>query len=97
MAQLPKKIQDIVNKKQEYIDNSRNNLEKSVVKMQETLLNKVIEDILPQLDTKNGKILNTVNNLRLIEKLDKIYNTFNINTQANARAKRIRSPLLFDG
>lgn len=83
MAQLPKKIQDIVNKKQEYIDNSRNNLEKSVVKMQETLLNKVIEDILPQLDTKNGKILNTVNNLRLIEKLDKIYNTFNINTQAN--------------
>lgn len=81
MAKLPKKIQDIVDKKQSYIDANRSKLEASVIKMQEQLLQSFIENILPELETKDGQILNTPKNLKLIEKLDSLYTEFNNTTQ----------------
>lgn len=77
MAKLPNKIQDIVNKKQDFIDSNRNKLEASVIRMQEKLLNELIEKIIPELDVKDGQILSTSKNLRLIEKLDNFYTDFN--------------------
>jgi hypothetical protein len=77
MAKLPNKIQDIVDKKQAYIDKNRSKLESSVIKMQEELLKSVIENIIPELETKDGQILNTAKNLKLIEKLDSLYTDFN--------------------
>lgn len=81
MAKLPDDIQDIVNRKQEYIDANRNRLESNVIKMQEALLNRFIEEILPALEVKDGSILNTAKNMRLIEKLDELYKSFNLTTQ----------------
>lgn len=81
MAKLPNKIQDIIDKKQNYIDKNRSKLESSVIKMQEELLKSVIENILPELETENGHILNTSKNMRLIEKLDQLYTDFNKTTQ----------------
>ncbi len=81
MAKLPKNIQDIVDRKQDYIDSNRDKLEASVIKMQEAFLQRFIEEILPSMDTKDGQILNTPNNLRLIEKLDSLYDDFNKTNQ----------------
>jgi hypothetical protein len=83
MAKLPNKIQDIVDKKQAYIDDNRSRLESSVIKMQEELLRQFIEEIIPEIETKDGQILNTAKNLRLIEKLDNVYTKFNNTTQAS--------------
>lgn len=79
---LPKSLQDIVDKKQDYIDKNRNRLESDVIKMQEAFLQRFIEEILPELETKDGLILNTTKNLKLIERLDQIYNDFNNTNQA---------------
>lgn len=81
MAELPKDIQEIADKKQEYIDKNRDKLESNVIKMQEDLLNRLLEDILPELETKDGQILNTQKNMRLIEVLDSVYAQFNETTQ----------------
>lgn len=77
MDKLPKNIQDILDKKQDFIDYNRDKLESSVIDMQEKLLKRFIEEILPELDIKEGQILNTSKNLRLIEKLDSLYTDFN--------------------
>lgn len=81
MAKLPDDIQDIIKRKQEYIDSNRSRLEANVIKMQEALLSRFIEDILPQLETENGNIKSTPNNMRLIEKLDALYQEFNATNQ----------------
>lgn len=82
MDKIPKKVQDIVNKKQEYIDANRSKFESSVISMQEQLFQSFVENILPELDMKDGQILNTSKNLRLIESLDNLYNDFNSNIQS---------------
>lgn len=81
MAKLPDDIQEIIKRKQEYIDSNRSRLEANVIKLQEALLNRFIEEILPQLETENGSIKSTTNNMRLIEKLDALYQEFNATNQ----------------
>lgn len=87
MAEIPKNIRDLTEQKQNFIDLNRGKLESSVIKMQEELLNKFIEEILPELETKDGQILNTPKNLKLIEKLDAVYEQFNKTTQSNVVKK----------
>ena len=75
---LPRRIADILKKKQEYIDSARSRLESTVVKQQSRLLNDILAELLPQLDVKDGVIQDTAKNYRLISVLDKTYRDFTI-------------------
>jgi hypothetical protein len=81
MAKLPKNLQDIFDAKEEYLNSQRNRLEKNVLLMQDKLLNKVISDIVSELDTENGQIKQTTKNIRLISQLEQTYEQFNATTQ----------------
>jgi hypothetical protein len=81
MAKLPKNLQDIFNAKEEYLNTQRSNLERNVLSMQEKLLNKLIADIVSELDTENGQIKQTTKNMRLISQLEQTYEQFNASTQ----------------
>jgi hypothetical protein len=74
---LPNKLKDLLIQKQDYINSQRDNLEKSVIDMQDKLLNKVIADAISELDTQDGKILNTVRNFKILSALDDVYSQFN--------------------
>lgn len=73
---LPKRISDILKRKQEYIDLQRGRLENSIVKLQSQLFNDIISELIPELDTKDGIILDTPKNLRLISVLDRTFKDF---------------------
>jgi hypothetical protein len=73
---VPKKLSDLLREKQEYIDLHRGRMEKSVIKLQDRLLNEVIAEILPNLDVKDGKILDTTKNYQILGDLDKVYKEF---------------------
>lgn len=72
----PKKLVELLNKKQAFIDESRGRLEKDVVNLQSKLLNKLIAEIVPELDIKDGIIQDSEKNYRLLSSLDKAYNQF---------------------
>lgn len=77
MARLPKRIEELIRQKESFLKELRTKLEKSVLKLESTLFENAIAEILPKLDIKNGEILDTANNYRLITALDKLYNSFN--------------------
>jgi hypothetical protein len=65
-----------MNERQEFIDSQRGKLEKTVLKLQGQLLTEAIQNIVPRLDVKDGVILDTTHNYRLLSDLDKVYATF---------------------
>jgi hypothetical protein len=72
----PKRIADLLSRKQAYIDSQRDKLESSVIKLQSELFNSLIADIIPELDIKDGLIQDTAKNYKLIAQLDKTYKDF---------------------
>jgi hypothetical protein len=77
MAKLPDKIQKLFEQKDKFIQLNRDNLEKSVIKLQDKLLKDLINNVISELDTENGVILQNQHNYRIIEQLDKVYKQFN--------------------
>jgi hypothetical protein len=73
---LPRRLSEILSRKQAYIDSQRDKLEKSVIKMQSELFSEMINEMIPSLDIKNGVIQNTANNYRLISAMDRTYKNF---------------------
>ena len=73
---LPKRLNDLVNRKQEFIDLYRNRLEKTVLKLQSRLLDQIIAEVVSGLDVKDGIIQDTKYNYRLLADLDKVYSEF---------------------
>jgi hypothetical protein len=73
---LPKRIADILKKKQAFIDSQRTRLETTVVRLQSRLLNDILLELIPELDVKDGVILETAKNYRLVSVLDKTYRDF---------------------
>ena len=73
---LPKRLTDILNRKQSFIDSQRAKMENTVVKLQSKLLSNVISEITTELDIKDGIIQDTPKNYRLISALDKVYKNF---------------------
>lgn len=73
---VPKRIVEILARKQEFIDLNRSKLESSVIKLQEKLLNSVIAEVIPSLDVADGKILDTTKNYQILGDLDKVYKEF---------------------
>jgi len=77
---VPRKISELVSQKQAFIDKQRDKLIKSVADLQADLLNAIIAELIPALDTKGGIILETENNYKLISVLDKVYADFSKRT-----------------
>ena len=73
---LPKRIADILDRKQSFIDAQRSKMELTVVKQQTKLLNQIIAELIPELDVVDGNIVENAKNLRLISILDKTYKNF---------------------
>lgn len=78
---IPRRIKDVLDRKQTFIDDQRAAMESSVVRLQQKLLNKIVAEIIPELDVKDGLIIDTPKNLRLISELDKVYSDFQKVTQ----------------
>ena len=72
----PKKIVELLNSKQAYLDLQRGKLESSVIKIQSQLLDKLLAEIIPSLDIKDGIIQDTTKNYRILSGLDKVYDKF---------------------
>jgi hypothetical protein len=75
---LPKRIAELLRRKQEFIDAQRDRLENTVIRQQSVLFNDMLNEVLPQLDVKDGVIQETAKNYRLISSLDKAYKNFQL-------------------
>ena len=73
---LPKRVADILKRKQEFIDSQNGKLESSVIKLQSRLFSDIISELIPELDIKDGLIQDTAKNYRLLSVLDKTYKDF---------------------
>ncbi len=82
MMRVPVKISDLLRTKQEYIDRYRNALSGDIVRLQSRLLEMILTDIIPRLDTiktSTGiEILNNEHNIRLLSGLDQVYKKFDV-------------------
>jgi hypothetical protein len=77
---IPRRITEINERKQLFIDSRRDQLEKSVIKLQSDLLNRLLMEVIPELDTKDGMILDTTKNYRILTGLDKVYKDFTLSS-----------------
>jgi hypothetical protein len=73
---LPRRISEILDKKEKFLLSREERLNSVISKMQDQLLSKVTAEIIPKLDITGGKIKNTLNNYRLLQSLDKMYKDF---------------------
>jgi len=73
---LPKRISELLLRKQKYIDSQRDKLESSVIRLQSKLFSDIIAELIPELDVKDGIIQETIKNYRLLSVLDKTYRDF---------------------
>jgi hypothetical protein len=73
---LPRRIDDILKRKEQYLLNKEKSLNSVIGKMQVQLLNKVASEIIPKLDIENGVIKSTLKNYQLLQSLDKMYKDF---------------------
>jgi hypothetical protein len=77
-VKLPRRISDILNRKQEFIDSQRTKLESTVVRLQSQLFSDIISELIPELDIKDGIIQDTAKNYKLLSILDKTYKEFQV-------------------
>lgn len=73
---IPKRIIEVLKRKEDFINSNRDRIEASVIKAQEKLLNSLLSEIIPELDVGNGIIKDSTHNYRLLSGLDKIYKDF---------------------
>jgi hypothetical protein len=73
---LPKRIEELIRRKDEFLTASETALNVRLRKMQGMLLSKITAEIIPQLDMSNGRIRSTLKNFRILSSLDKVYNDF---------------------
>ena len=75
---LPKRISQILKRKQDFIDRQNTLMNNAAIKAQSKLLSDIVAALIPQLDVKDGIIQETANNYRLMQVLDKTYKTASI-------------------
>lgn len=72
----PRRISDLIARKQSLIDANRDKLEKLIIKQQSKLFNAIVESVIAKLDVKDDVILDTPKNYRLLADVDVIFDTF---------------------
>jgi hypothetical protein len=75
---VPKRITELLNRKQELIDRYTDKLNGSIVRLQSTLMDVIIDSVILELDVVNGVIQDTAKNYQLIASLDKVFQTFSV-------------------
>ena len=73
---LPRRITDILSRKESFLDDLRNQMERSVIRLQSSLFEQAISEVIPRLDIREGQLLETANNYRLVSEIEKLYKTF---------------------
>lgn len=73
---VPKRISDLINQKQEYIESRSNGLNRIILRYQDKLLSEVLNKVIPELEVVNGIIVDNVRNMRILQTLDKVYRDF---------------------
>lgn len=79
---LPKRLSELLKRKQAFIDSQRVKLESTIVRLQSQLLSDILTELIPELDVKDGNILETTKNYRLLSVLDKTYKSFQATSTA---------------
>lgn len=78
-VKLPKRIADILNRKQAFIDAQRDKLEGTILRLQSELLSELIAEMVPEFDIVDSILQDTAKNYRLVSLLDKTFKDFNVN------------------
>lgn len=73
---LPKRLNDILKRKADYLESVRNRFERSAIRLQGKLLDNVITELIDQLDVTDGVLQDTANNYRVIAQIEKVYEQF---------------------
>lgn len=73
---LPRRIDDLLKRKEQFLLSSEAALNTKLRQMQNILVSKITEEIIPELDVSGGRIRNTLKNYRLLTSLDKVYTDF---------------------
>ncbi|HRT83968.1 MAG TPA: hypothetical protein P5523_04955 [Bacteroidales bacterium] len=73
---LPRRLEQILKKKQDFIDSSREKLNNSIIRLQSKWLDTIVTEVITELDVKDGVIQDTEKNYRLITQLDSVYKKF---------------------
>lgn len=74
---VPKRLLELLKKKQEYINKHRALMEKSVVDLQSQFLNDILSGILPDLTIKEGTLADDIVNYRKLSDVDQIFKQWN--------------------
>ena len=75
---VPKRITELLNRKQELINKNTDKLNSSIVKLQTKLMNWITDEVILELDIVDGVIQDTARNYRLLASLDTVFNAFSI-------------------
>lgn len=73
---IPKRIADIIDRKDRMLEAQRAWMDKGVIQLQQTLFNNIIEELIPKIDVSNGLILENEKNFRLLTDVDKLFSDF---------------------
>jgi hypothetical protein len=73
---LPRRISEVIKRKDDFIARREASLGKSVVRLQSMLISKLTREIIPMLDTTGGRIRNTLRNYQLLQSIDRVYKDF---------------------
>lgn len=74
---LPRRISEVLKKRDEFIERGDARISKYIRKMQSTLITHLTSEIIPKLNVVEGRTTNSLNNYRLLTHLNKVYNDFN--------------------
>lgn len=74
---LPRKIETLLRQKEAFLEDIRNGLERSTIRLQTMLFEQTIETILSRLSVSNGIIEDTEANYRLVSEVEKMIGSFN--------------------
>jgi hypothetical protein len=75
---IPKRIKELLERKQQIINRNTDALNASIVRLQSKLMDAIMDGVIMDLDVINGVIQDTAKNYRLIASLDKVFNMFSI-------------------
>jgi hypothetical protein len=75
---LPRRLNEILKKKEAFLDELRSKFEGTALKLQTNLFEDIMSDIIPGLDVKDGVLLDNAHNYRLISELNRVYGAFEV-------------------
>lgn len=72
----PKRIQEIIDKKKILIASLRSGFDSQIIGLQGLLLDEILQSLIPKLEIRNGIILETANNYRVLQDIETTFRRF---------------------